>query len=893
MADASIDPYAADIVLRDGSTLRLREARPADEDDLRAFHEGLSPASLYSRFFAVPKTAGPEVARLLRADPVDDVVLVGQTAGHIVAVGTLSRDRRARDRAEVAFAIADAVQGRGVGTRLLEYLAEIARRRDIAFFDAFVLADNLAMMRVFEDSGLMLERHVDGEVHRIVLGVAPTARSRDSAAQRAVVAATASIAAVVRPDSVAVIGANRTRGKIGSELLHNIIAGGYTGRLAVVHPTAAAIDGVTAYRSVGDIPGTVDLAVIAVPAAQVLAVMDACIAKGVKAAVVISAGFSEVGGDGRAREAALLQRVREAGIRLVGPNCMGIINTDPAVRLNATFAPIAPRAGHVALSTQSGALGFAILDYARQLNIGFSTFVSVGNKADVSGNDLVQYWARDPGTDVILLYLESFGNPRKFSQIARRVSRTKPIAAVKAGRSSAGSRAAASHTGALAASDAIVDALFRQTGVIRTDTLEELFDVAALIANQPIPRGRRVAILTNAGGPGILAADTCEARGLQLPALGDDTVAALRRLLPPTAAVGNPVDMIASATAAHYEGALTALLDDDRIDGVLVIFIPPLVTTAEDAAGAIQRAANARPGKPVLAVCMSTAPTPATLTTVPNYRFPESAAIALARAANYGEWRLRPEGTIPSFLDLDRPAARLIVHHQLDRGGGWLPPGEAEALLRAVGLPVARSGVAATEDAARAEAERIGFPVAVKAVGPDILHKADVGGLALDLRSADAVRDAWRDLHHRLGSRLTGVLVQQMVQGGVEMLVGVIDDPAFGHVIACATGGTLTEILADRQLALHPLTDLDARDLVAGLRGVALLRGYRGSAPADEPALITALLRLSALVDCCPEIRELDINPLVVLTSGVCALDVRIRIEPPRPATPTRRVSYG
>ena len=886
------DRHGADIVLRDGSTLLLREARPDDAAALEAFHDGLSPASLYSRFFGVPRSSAPEVSRLLGADPDQDVVLVGQSGGRILAVGTYLRHRTQPDRAEVAFAIADAVQGRGVGTRLLEMLAEIARTREIEWFDAYVLADNVQMLRVFEDSGLMLERRVDGDAHHIVLSLARTDRSRESAAARALTAATASITSVVAPRSVAVVGASRTRGRIGSELLHNILDGGYTGRLSVVHPSAASIDGVTAYPSVSAIPGTVDLAVIAVPAAQVLDVMDACIAKGVKAAVVISAGFSEVGSEGRARETALLERVREAGIRLVGPNCMGIINTDPAIRLNATFAPIAPRPGRVALSTQSGALGFAILDYARQLNIGFSTFISVGNKADVSGNDLMQYWARDPQTDVILLYLESFGNPRKFSQIARRVARLKPVVAVKAGRSRAGSRAAASHTGALAASDAIVDALFRQTGVIRTNTLEELFDVAALVANQPIPRGRRVAILTNAGGPGILAADTCEAHGLELPALSEATLADLRRILPAAAAVGNPVDMIASATAAQYDGALSALLRDDAVDGVLAIFIPPLVTQAEDAASAIQRATDAHPGKPVLAVCMSTAPTPTALTSVPNYRFPESAAIALARAAAYGEWRLRPEGTVPTFLDLDRDAARDIAEQALARGGGWLRPDAAQGLLDAVRLPAAKSAVVTTEDRVVAEADRIGYPVALKAMGPDILHKADIGGLRLNLRDAVAVTTAWRDLHGRLGDRLTGVLVQQMVPGGVEMLVGVIDDPAFGHVMACATGGTMTELFADRQLRLHPLTDLDARDLVSGLRGAALLRGYRGSPVMDEPALITALLRLSALVDLCPEIRELDINPLVVLPAGVCALDVRVRIEPPAPPLSTRRVSY-
>ena len=690
MTTPRADSNQTDVVLRDGSTLLLREARPEDEAALRRFHERLSRESLYFRFFTIPKSSDAEVARLNRADPSHDVVLVGESGGEIRAVASYTRNPRTPDRAEVAFAIADPLQGRGVGTRLLERLAEIARRHGIKFFDADVLGENTRMLHVFEDSGFVIRQDFDSDVYHVVLSIEDTEEARDSAASRAIVAASASMTSVFVPRRVVVIGANRERGKIGSELLHNVIAGGYTGQLFVVHPSGGIIDGVTAYRAVRDIPEPVDLAVICVPAAHVLAVTDECIAKGVKAVVVISAGFSETGPEGQALEAELVRRVRDAGVRLVGPNCMGLINADPAVRLNATFAPIAPRPGRVALSTQSGALGIAILDYARQLNIGFSTFVSVGNKADVSGNDLIQYWAQDPGTDVILLYLESFGNPRKFTQIARRVSRLKPIVAVKAGRSKAGARAASSHTGALAASDAIVDALFHQAGVIRTDTLEELFDVAALLANQPLPRGRRVGILTNAGGPGILAADTCEAHGLEVPSLSDQSIAELRDCLPSTASTKNPVDMIASASAAQYEQALGTMLRDENVDAVLVIFIPPLVTQAEDVASAIRRATDANPGKPVVAVCMSTAPTPTALGSVPGYRFPEAAAIALARAAAYGSWRLRAEGHRPRFDDVDRDRMRGIVDRAVSRGGGWILPDEASGLLEAAGITVAR-----------------------------------------------------------------------------------------------------------------------------------------------------------------------------------------------------------
>ena len=886
------DTNQTDVVLRDGSTLLIREARADDEQELRRFHRDLSRESLYYRFFVLRTHHEAEIARITSADPEHDVVLVGESGGRILAIASYTRNRHVPSRADVAFAIADELQGRGVGTRLLEQLAAIARRNQIAFFDADVLGDNTRMMRVFEDSGFVIVRDLDSAVYHVVLSLEDTDQHRDRAASRAFTAATASMHHIFSPRSLVVVGANRERGKIGSELLHNVVSGGYTGRLSVVHPSAASIDGVKAYPSVAEVPGPIDLALIAVPADRVTGIVDESIAKGVKAVVVISAGFSEIGGDGGSREADLLRRVRHAGVRLVGPNCMGVINTDPDVRLNATFAPVAPRPGRVALSTQSGALGFAILDYARQLNIGFSTFVSVGNKADVSGNDLLQYWARDPGTDVILLYLESFGNPRKFTDIARRVSRVKPVVAVKAGRSNAGARAASSHTGALAASDAIVEALFRQSGVIRTDTLEELFDVAALLANQPLPRGRRAAVLTNAGGPGILAADTCEANGLELPALSDHSVAELRTVLPSTASLKNPVDMIASATPSHYENALGTLLRDENVDAVLVLFIPPLVTHAEDVATAIRRATDANPGKPVLAVCMSTAPMPEALSPVPGYRFPEAASIALARAAAYGTWRARREGRRPRFDDLDEATIHRIAEQALVKGGGWLPPEEAAALVAAAGIRVAASATILDEEAATREAERIGYPVVMKAVGPDILHKTDVGGIRLNLLREDDVREAWREMRRRLGERMSGALIQRMVTGGVEMLLGVVDDPTFGHVVACATGGTMTEILADRQLRLHPLTDLDADDMVSGLRGVSLLRGFRGSVPLDERALADAVLRLSALVNCCPEIRELDINPLLVLPAGTCALDVRVRIDSSSPRPRSRRVDY-
>jgi acetyl coenzyme A synthetase (ADP forming)-like protein len=884
--------YEFDVVLRDGSTLRLRPAQASDEAGVRAMFARLSPESLYSRFFRVPKLPHLDVSGLLQADPDRAFTLIGESRGEPCALAGYIRDLRRSDHAEVAFVIGDALQGRGIATRMLEMLAEIGRRHSVRRFDAYVLAGNDRMMRVFLDSGFAVEQQLDAGVFHVVLDLDRTAGFEARTAARSEAAATASVQAFLAPRSVAIIGASRDRGKIGSEILHNLAAAGFTGQLAAVHPRAATIGATPCYRSVAGIPHDVDLAVICVPAESVSGVVDDCIAKPVRAIVIISAGFAETGATGRDLEASIVTRIRGAGIRLVGPNCMGVLNTDPAVRLNATFSPVYPPAGRVAMSTQSGALGLAVLDYARSLEIGLSTFVSVGNKADVSSNDLIQYWANDPNTSVILLYVESFGNPRKFSEIARRVGRRKPIVAVKSGRSAAGARAASSHTGALASSDAIVDALFRQAGVIRTATLEEMFDVARVLAHQPLPRGRRVGILTNAGGPGILAADACEASGLALPALSRSSVAALRKLLPAAAAIGNPVDMIASATAHQYEHALATLLDDDQVDSVLVIFIPPLVTKGEDVAAAVKRVAGLRPGKPVLAIFMSAQSAGSMLDPIPCFSFPEAAAVALARATAYADWRRQPEAAPPVFPDLDGDMARAIVDRVLQRGGGWLTPDDCQALLSAVRIPAASSRTAASEDAAVEAADRIGYPVALKATGPAILHKTEIGGVRLGLKTAVDVRQAWRDLAGRLGDTMTGGQVQEMVAGGVEMLLGAVEDPTFGPVLACATGGTLAELLSDMQFRLHPLNERDASAMIDGLRGARLLRGFRGAPAADEGALREALLRLSALIEMCPEIVELDVNPVTVLERGVRVVDARIRVERPKPRPASRRVSY-
>ena len=880
--------FESDVVLRNGRTLRIRPVRPTDDEELLRFYRALSADSLYMRFF---DTRSPELA--LRDSPAEvdyasDFGVVGEVGGSIAGIAHYFRSVRRPRFAEVAFAIADRAQGSGIGTHLLQKLVTIAQTQGIEEFRAEVLPENQRMLDVFLMSGFdVTSRSADGVV-RVTFPIASTELSRDRAAERSQKAAYASMRNVFEPRSIAVIGASRKPGQLGGEIVRNLRASGFKGALYAVNPSAGDIDGIRCHPSVAAIDGPVDLAIVAVPAQNVEAVIDDCVAKGVAAAVVITAGFAETGDAGRAAEQRLVDKVRAAGIRMVGPNCMGVLNTDPSVSMHATFSAIYPPRGHVAMSSQSGALGLAILDYARSLNIGFSTFISVGNKADVSGNDLIQYWAEDPNTNVMLLYLESFGNPRKFGEIARRVARKKPIVAVKAGRSSAGARAASSHTGALATSDAIVSDLFRQAGIIRTDTLEELFDVAAMLANQPLPPGKRVAVITNAGGPGILAADACEAQGLTLAQLSDETTAALRALLPAAASVGNPVDMIASATSAQYREAIAHAVADRGVDAVLIIYIPVLATHAAAVSAVIREAGANAGGKTMVATFMSANGLPASLAPVPSFPFPERAVTALARAARYAEWRSRPLGHEPRYEDLDRDAMRAIVQGK----EGWLSASDVHALLAAANIPTAKQASASSVYEAVEAAMRIGFPVVVKAQGPELLHKTESGAVKLDLQDEHEVREAYDQLQERLGSKMTGAVVQQMIRGGVEVMAGATEQATFGHVIVLGAGGTLVELLGDVSFRIHPLTDTDASDMLGELRLSRLLQGFRGSKPSDCEAVKEVLLRLSVLLKICPEIRELDINPLKALEKGAVVVDARVRVAPLRPEPPSRRIAY-
>jgi acetyl coenzyme A synthetase (ADP forming)-like protein len=889
--------YAAEAILRDGSSIHIRAIQPDDKDRLVAHFARLSAQSVYFRFFSAKKRlTDEELARFTEVDFVRHAALVatlGQASEErIIGVGRYTVVDGPAKRAELAFAVADEFQGRGVGTLLLEHLAPIARAHGITEFEADVLGENNRMLEVFAESGFKVKRSIEDGIFHLAFPTAQTEEVLEASLARQRSAAAQSIRSILNPQSVAIVGASRRPETIGAALVRNVKHRGFTGAIYPINPQADDIGGLKTYPSIRAVAEPIDLAIVAVPATAVEDAVAECAREGVRSVVVISSGFAEVSAAGRAAQQRVKNLVRANGMRMVGPNCMGILNTDPAVSLNGTFAPGWPPAGNIGMLSQSGALGLAILDYVHSYHIGISTFVSVGNKADVSSNDLLSYWAEDPRTQVIVLYLESFGNPRKFARIAPEIARHKPIIAVKSGRSAAGTRAASSHSAALASLDVAVDALFEQAGVIRTDTLEELFDLAALLSTQPVPCGPRVGVVTNAGGPGILLADACEAQGLKLPELAPDTLALLRTFLPPQAGLSNPIDMIASATPGQYTRAIGAVGADANVDAVVAIYIPPMVSQPEEIAAAIARGAGTVPAhKPVLSVFISSTGAPSILGSgprgaLPSYMFPESAALALVAAERYGRWRSRPRGTVFTLDAFARDTIRAVLDRVVARTSApqWLGPPDLATILRAAGIAFAAAEQTTPAEAV-ATAERMGYPLVAKVITPEIVHKSDVGGVIMRLESAAAVARAVETLVTRvqnLGVRLDGILLQREVPDGLEALVGVTTDPTFGPLLVCGLGGVLVELLRDVAFCLTPVSDIDAAEMLAKLRSNPLLDGYRGGLPGDRDALMEVIMRISALVEIAPEIRELDLNPVKVRVPGKGAIvvDSRMRVAP-------------
>ena len=881
-----------DVLLADGGPAQIRALDADDVEQVRELYRHSSDESRYLRFFSpVPVDTAVRFTQL----PVDDprhCILGAEVDGRLVGLGQYDVTDET-GVAEIAFMVEDDQQTRGIGTALLESLVQRATAHGVTRFRAAYLRPNHQMPDVFAHAGFDVRwDHDDISIGGVDFELVPTDGWVRAHAHRDDVAQARSIGRLLEPRSIAVIGAGAGPDSIGRAIVTNLVEGGFTGAVHPVNPHDTTICGRPTSPTVLAIPGPVDLAVVAVPAAAVVEVARQCAEKGVRGLVVISGGFAELEG-GVAVQRELTDLCRGAGMRLVGPNCVGVVNTDPHVRMNATFSPVAPVVGRVGCASQSGGVGIELLSRAHALGLGVSTFVSMGNKADVSGNDLLQYWNDDPATDVVVLYLESMGNPRTFARVARQLARTKPIVALKSGRTTAGARGTRSHTAALADPDAAVDTLLRESGVIRVDTLETLFDVASLLVHQPVPAGRRIAVMSNGGGPAIVGADACIAAGLEVPELSAEVQAALHELAP-SGGTANPVDLVAAAGASVFERAAQLLLESGEIDALLVIYVAPYVTSAVDIASAVAIASQHAGPVPVAACFLGLEDPPANLDVpgsdriVPTFTYPESAARAFAHAAWLGEWRRQPEGTVPPYaVDRDRARVRVVDALTAAPDGTWAPAGVTFGLLADYGIPVVPTEHARSAAEAVTIARALGFPVALKAAAPDLVHKTDVGGVHLDLTSERAVRAAFADLRRALGPAMGGAIVQPMAPPGVELIVGITHDATFGPLVLFGMGGFDAELQRDTALAIPPLTDAELDRLVRSLRASPLLFGYRGSEPIDLDSLRDLVGRVGLLAQEVGEIAELDCNPVIVSPRGAVVVDAKLRlVRRPHPPSP-------
>ncbi|SDC46212.1 bifunctional acetate--CoA ligase family protein/GNAT family N-acetyltransferase [Actinokineospora iranica] len=873
--------WEADVVLADGGTVHLRPIVPSDGESLRAFHGRLSSRTRYLRYFGpYPRIPDRDLRRFSTVDHHSRVAFVALLGDDIVAVGRYERLAES-DSAEVAFVVEDAHQGRGLGSILLEHLAAAARERGLRRFEAEVLADNAQMVRVFRDAGYQVSRAFDEGVLHLEFAIDPTEASMAVAWAREQAAEARSVHNLLHPRSVAVIGASTDHTKIGYAVLGNLLAADFAGPVFPVNAEHRSVRGVRAYPTVLDIPDPVDLAVVTVPAASVDEVMDACLAKGVKTLMVVTSGFGETGPDGRGAERRLVDEARAHGMRVVGPNALGVVNLDPAVRLNATLAPTLPGPGRTGFFCQSGALGTAILADAAARGLGLSTFVSAGNRADVSGNDLLQYWQTDPNTDVVLLYLESFGNPRKFARLARRLGRNKPVVAVKSGRNTVLPALAA--TG-VAVDEASVQALFEQAGVIRVESIAQLFDTALLLAHQPLPPGERVAVVGNSSAIGLLAADAALAQGLAL--------------------AGEPVDVGAQAGPDHFAAAVADALRREDVDSLIVVFVPPLAIPGTAYARALREAAAglAEAGtKPIVSTFLAAEGIPAELAvtgpdgaptrgSIPSYPSPERAALALARATGYARWRSAPLGSFVRPDGLDPAGAAGVVAAALseaelsqkdggERGEIDLTDDQVVRVLSCYGIHIMPFRVVSDSDSAVAASLELGLPVAMKTASKQFRHRSELIGVRLDLAGEDAVRAAYADL--RAVSGMDEVYVQRMAPKGNSCTIGLQDDPSFGTLVSFGLSGLISDLLGDRAYRAVPLTDADAASLVRAPKAAPLLVGYGGGEPADLAALEQLVLRVAALAEDVPEVRSLAVAPILASAEGAFVTGGRITVGPP------------
>ncbi|MGN0065484.1 MAG: GNAT family N-acetyltransferase [Nocardioides sp.] len=892
MTDAALDQPAqpprhweADVLLRDGRAAHIRPIRPEDRELLVNFYAQVSDQSKYYRFFSpMPQLSERDQIRFTQVDHVDRVAFIILVAGKMIAVGRYDKIREGE--AEVAFLVQDEHQGRGIGQILLEHLAQAGRERGIEKFVAEVLPENHAMIRTFKDAGYQVSSAFEDGVMGLEFDIDPTETALDVMMQREHRAESASIERFFRPRSVAVIGASRRQDTVGHLLVRNLVLGDFTGRVHVVNPSADAVAGMPAYKSVSDIPGEVDVAIVAVPANAVQDVVLDCAAKGVHGLVVVSSGFAETGEEGRQRQRRLVGLSRSYGLRLIGPNALGVINTDPEVQINASLSNVMPPRGRAGFFCQSGALGTAILEKVQNRGLGLSTFVSAGNRADVSGNDLLQYWEEDDATEVVLLYLESIGNPRKFSRIARRVSRRKPIIAVRSGRSSQGVPMGHAVRKIAAPSEA-VDAMFSQAGVIQVDTLEEMFDVAQFLAHQPLPRGRRIAVLGNSDALGLLAADAAATVGL---------------------VVNKQVALGAEAGAEDFEEALDAAIDDPDVDSVVVIYIPPINVTGDDVANVLA-AVGEQSDKPIISAFLGAEGIPELLRvpdvagasagrgSVPSYPGVEAAVRALSRVVGYAMWLRTPERGQFDEENADRDAAKhlvneLLMHHP---EGHDLEVGEAKKLLATYGIDLWDTIPVSDLDEATRVAEQLGWGVVLKATADRLRHRPDLAHVRRNIDDAQQLSDAWGDLHEMIqDTSSAGFVLQRNAPPGVPVRITSLEDPLFGPVISFGVGGPMTELLGDRSFRIPPLAEHDAQDMIREIKASPLLFGYRGTEIVDVSRVEDLVRRVAQLQNDLPQVRQLELPLVLAGASGAAVLGATIRIEPvldPRSDWFVRRLS--
>ncbi|MFY1692412.1 GNAT family N-acetyltransferase [Plantactinospora sp. WMMB782] len=874
----------ADALAIDGGIVRIRAVTPQDRGRLTELYRRSSPESLRMRFFAVPgeRTIAAEIDRLCRpAAPAEHGAVLAETAGQLAGVAAYEVGEGGA--AEFAVFVADGQRHRGIGTLLLEHLRAVAGAAGVTELRGDVLPANAAMLQVAADltgragsrtGDMLLAVGLPTEPSEAELGAAD---ARDRVAQRA------SLRPLLAPRSVAVVGAGRTPGGIGHETLRSLLRYGFTGPVHPVNPNATEVCGLPAYPSLSALPEPVELAVVAVPAPAVVGTIRDAAAAGVRAAVVLSSGLGESGAAGREAQRELVEVARAHGIRLVGPNCVGVVNTDPAVRLAAAFAPVLPPAGGLAVASQSGAVGIALLEHAERAGCGLSSFVSLGNKADVSGNDLIAYWYDDPATRAVALYLESFGNPRRFARLVRGLARRKPVLAVKSGRSRAGQRAGASHTAAAAAPDSTVDALFAQAGVIRLETLGDLMDTARLLTDQPLPAGDRLGIIGNAGGVNVLAADAADGAGLRVGSPGPALRERLRVVLPPLAGDDNPLDLGAGASPAAFADAVRAVADSGEVDSLLLVVAATRANDVPAMLHAVAPVLDASPGLTAAVVLLGLAEPPATVgdRRIPVFDLPERAVRAIGHAAWYADWLRRPAGDVPPRAST-AVRGRELVRETLAANSGWQPYDRIAEILGSYGIPVVPALRVDSAADAVAAADGFGYPVALKSADPDLVHKSDVGGVALHLTGPEQVRAAYPKVAGAGGrAGVAGtVLVQPMARGQLELVAGVVHDPQFGSLVMVGLGGVHTDLLGDRSLRLTPVTDLDAARMWRSLRAAPLLTGYRGAPPVDTGAVENLLCRLGQLATDLPEVAELDLNPVLVGPDRVAVVDAKLRLAP-------------